>query len=146
MTVDDLQKMIRITQGPGLNKYFIDPKLIGPDGRANPAYLQVPTEPGQFGQFIFLYGTNLFNIDASLTKDVSLSQKTRLTFWIGVFNLLNNPSWNNSTLNNTLPSAGFLPADPSITSANITSQTFGQVSETMETSIPARSICSRRRR
>jgi len=128
VTVDDLQKMIRISQGPGLNKYFIDPKLIGPDGRANPAYLQVPTEPGQFGEFIFLYGTNLFNIDASLTKDVSLSQKTRLTFWIGVFNLLNNPIWNNSALNNTLPSAGFLPADPNITSANIMSQTFGQVS------------------
>ena len=57
-----------------------------------------------------------------------LSQKTRLTFWIGVFNLLNNPIWTNSALNNTLPSAGFLPNDPNITSANITGQTFGQVS------------------
>jgi len=122
VTVDDIQKMIRISQGPGLNKYFVDPKLIGPDGRANPAYLQVPTEPGQFGQFIFLYGMNLFNLDASLTKDVALTQKTRLTFWIGVFNLLNNEIWTNSALNNTVPSVPFL------TDANITSQTFGQVS------------------
>jgi hypothetical protein len=128
VTVDDLQKMVRISKGPGLNKYFLDPKLIGPDGRANPDYLRVPTDPGQFGQFIFLYGKDYFNVDASLTKDVALSQKTRLTFWIGVFNLLNNPIWNNSALNNTLPSAGFVPNDPNNTSANITSQTFGQVS------------------
>jgi len=79
-------------------------------------------KPGQFGQFIFLDGMNLFNIDASLTKDVALTQKTRLTFWIGVFNLLNNEIWTNSALNNTVPSVPFL------TDANITSQTFGQVS------------------
>jgi hypothetical protein len=79
VSVDDIQKMIKIGAGPGLNKYFVDPRLIGPDGRANPDYLQVPTEPGQFGQFIFLYGKNVFSIDASLTKDVALSQKTRLT-------------------------------------------------------------------
>jgi hypothetical protein len=128
VTIADIQNMVGISQGPGLNKYFVDPKLIGPDGRANPAYLQAPTEPGQFGQFIFLYGMSLFNIDASLTKEMPLSQKTRLTFWIGVFNLLNNPIWTNSAVNNTLPSAGFLPNDPSITSANITGQTFGQIS------------------
>jgi hypothetical protein len=90
--------------------------------RANPDYLRVPTEPGEFGQFIFLYGKNTFNIDASLTKDVSLTAKTRLTFWMGLFNLLNNRIWNNSALNNTVPSVNFL-AD-----ANMTSQTFGQVS------------------
>jgi hypothetical protein len=126
--VEDLQKMIQINPGPGFNKYFVDPKLLGPDGRANPDYLRVPTEPGEFGQFIFLYGKNTFTVDASLTKDVSLTSKTRLTFWMGIFNLLNNRIWNNSALNNTVPSVNFL-AD-----ANITSQTFGQVSGPANTS------------
>jgi hypothetical protein len=121
VTVDDLQKLITISQGPGLNRYFVDPKLIGPDGRANPAYLQVPTEPGQFGQFIFLYGKNNFILDGSLSKDVSLTQKARLTVWIGVFNLLNNDIWSTASINGGA-GIGFL------TDLNITSQTFGQTS------------------
>src|SRR5436189_119942 len=40
VTVKDIQKMIKVSPGPGLNKYFVDPRLIGPDGRANPDYLQ----------------------------------------------------------------------------------------------------------
>jgi hypothetical protein len=116
VTVEDIQKLITINPGPGLNKYFVDPRLVGPDGRANPDFLQVPTEPGQFGRFIFLYGTNVFNVDASLTKDVALTDKTRVTIWLGVLNLFNNAIWN-TTLGT---GSGFL------VDANITSQTFGQ--------------------
>jgi hypothetical protein len=112
VTPADLQRLIKIGPGPGLNKYFVDPKLIGPDGRANPDYLQVPAEPGQFGQYVFLYGKNLFNVDASLIKSVALSPKTRLTLWIGVFNVFNNEIWSTGL--------NFL------IDANITSQTFGQ--------------------
>ena len=50
LTVKDLQDMIQISPGPGFNRYWIDPKLVGPDGRANPQYLQVPTAPGEFDQ------------------------------------------------------------------------------------------------
>ncbi len=111
-TVDDIQNLITINPGPGLNRYFVDPKLIGPDGRANPDYLLIPTEPGQFGQFIFLYGKNNFNLDASLTKEVALASKTRLTIWFGAFNVLNNAIW----------STGL----QFLVDANINSQTFGQ--------------------
>ena len=53
-TVEEIQNMIRISQGPGFNQlYWVDPKLIGPDGRANPEYLAVPTTPGEWGQFIY---------------------------------------------------------------------------------------------
>jgi hypothetical protein len=120
VTPADLQRLIKIGPGPGLNKYFVDPKLIGADGRANRDYLQVPAEPGQFGEYLFLYGKNLFNVDASLIKNVALSPKTRLTIWIGVFNVFNSEVWSTGL--------NFL------TDANITSQTFGQ------TDRPANSI------
>jgi hypothetical protein len=122
VTVDDIQKLITSSPGPGFNRYFVDPKLIGPDGRANPQYLQVPTEPGKFGQFMFLYGPNNFNVDASLSKEVALPQRARLTIWVGAFNLFNNPVWGLGPLTNGI-GLNFL------TDANITSQTFGQTSQ-----------------
>jgi hypothetical protein len=119
VTVDDIQKLIHTNPGPGLNRYFVDPKLIGPDGRANPAYLQVPTEPGKFGQFVYLYGPNNFNVDASFSKEFALPQRARLAIWIGMFNVFNNPVWGlGPTVNNI--GLNFL------TDANIQSQTFGQ--------------------
>jgi hypothetical protein len=114
LTLKDLKDMIRISPGPGFNQYFIDPKLIGPDGRANPQYLQVPTEPGQFGQFIYLYGKNVYNVDVSLSKTVPLPRRSQFTLWIGAFNVFNNPVWN-------VPTGQFPPAD-----VNIQSTTFGQ--------------------
>ena len=63
-------------------------------------------------------------IDASLTKDVALSQKTRLTFWIGVFNALNNQIWS------------YGPQSQFLIDANITSQTFGQTDRPANTTNP----------
>ena len=134
VTVDDIQKLITINPGPGFNRYFVDPKLIGPDGRANPAYLQVPTQPGQFGQFIYLYGRSYFNLDASLSKQVPLPQRAKLTIWIGAFNVLNNAVW--STGVNFLVDA----APNATTPTNITSQTFGQTSAPVITLSGARSM------
>jgi hypothetical protein len=93
MTVDELQRLIHISPGPGFSRYWIDPKLIGPDGRANPQYLQVPTQPGQFGQFVYLYGQNSLTVDATVSKTVPLSRAATFTLWLGVFNVLNNPIW-----------------------------------------------------
>ncbi len=55
-TIEEIQDMITIRPGPGFNRYWIDPTLVGPDGRANPEYLDVPTAPGEWGQFIYLRG------------------------------------------------------------------------------------------
>ena len=52
ITVDELQKMIKVSPGPSGNVYVFDPKLIGADGRANPQYLSVPTTPGERGQYV----------------------------------------------------------------------------------------------
>jgi hypothetical protein len=121
LTVNDLQNMITISPGPGFAHYWIDPKLIGPDGRANPLYLAPPTTPGDFGQFIYLYTPNSWNLDASLSKRVALTQRVALTLFATATNVLNHPVWGTGPIPpNTGVGLNFL------TDANITSATFGQ--------------------
>ena len=113
VSVKDLQDLIKVVPGPGFNRYFIDPKIIGPDGRANPAYLLPPTAPGEQGQIVYLRTPNLWNLDAALNKAIPLGAGgLRLTFNITARNVLNHPVW----------STGLNP----LADANITSTTFGQ--------------------
>jgi len=113
VTVKDLQNMIKVVPGPGFNRYFIDPKIIGPDGRANPAYIAAPTTPGEQGQLIYLRTPGLWNLDASLNKSVQLTPNgVWLTLHITATNVMNHPVWGTGL--------GF------IQDANITSTTFGQ--------------------
>jgi hypothetical protein len=116
-TAKEIQQMITISPGPVdpildrvVTRYWIDPKLIGPDGRANPDYLAPPTTPGEFGQLIYLYGKNTWNIDASLNKTTSVFGRSRLTLHVTILNLLNHPVWS---------TPGFL------SETSIQSQTFG---------------------
>ena len=110
-TVEDLQKMIKLSPGPGLARYWVDPKLIGPDGRANPEYLAVPTEPGEFGTFVTLRSMATWNLDGSLNKDFDLPGRAALRIHVTMTNVFNHPIWG---------TPGFLG------SANITSTTFAQ--------------------
>jgi hypothetical protein len=109
-TMEEIQSMIGISKGPGLNMYWIDPRLIGPDGRANPEYLAPPSTPGEFGEFLMLRGTNIWQLDGSLNKSVRL-WRTQMTIHVTVKNVFNHPVWS---------TPGFL-GDTSITSV-----TFGQ--------------------
>jgi len=110
-SAQEIQDMIHISPGPGLNRYWIDPKLVGPDGRANPEYLAPPTKPGEFGDFIYLRGTNSWNVDASLVKSFALIGRTGMTFHLTVTNLFNHPIFGTPGV---------------LSDHNITSQTFGQ--------------------
>jgi hypothetical protein len=121
LTVDDLQKMIQISPAPGFNRYWIDPKLIGPDGRANPQYLDVPTTPGEFGQFVYLYGKNVWNLDASLNKAVRISSAVNFTVHLTATNVLNHPIWS---------TPGFLGQ------TSIQSITFGQSTQPANNGTP----------
>jgi hypothetical protein len=111
-TVEEIQSLMRLNPGPGPNMYVVDPRLIGPDGRANPEYLTVPTTPGEFGQFVFLRGPNLWQLDGSLNKTVPIVGRAQFMVHFTVQNLLNHPVWGTGL--------GFL------TDMNITSTTFGQ--------------------
>jgi hypothetical protein len=121
VSVKDLQNLIGNYPGPGLNRYFIDPKVIAPDGRANSAYLLAPTTPGVLGQIIYLRTPASWNLDASLNKTVPLTTSgASLTIHLNVLNALNHPVWSTGPAQGGI-GLGFL------TDASITSTTFGQV-------------------
>jgi hypothetical protein len=123
VSVKDLQKLIGNYPGPGFNRYFIDPRVIGPDGRANPAYLLPPTTPGELGQIIYLRTPAPWNLDASLNKAVPLSSNgVTLTIHLNVLNVLNHPVWSTGPVNSGV-GLNF------INDAGITSTTFGQVAQ-----------------
>jgi hypothetical protein len=92
-TVDDLQNAIGISPGPGLNRYWIDPKYIGPDGRANPEFIQLPTTPGELGELIILRGKSTWTFDTALNKDFNLPGRASLRLHVTVTNVFNHPIW-----------------------------------------------------
>ena len=112
ITVDDLQKMIKVSPGPSGNVFFFDPKLIGADGRANPQYLSVPTTPGERGQYVYLYGPRLFDLDLSLSKQFHLGPRVNANFQALLLTALNKPS--------------YLVGNTGGATLNIDSTTFGQ--------------------
>jgi Carboxypeptidase regulatory-like domain len=92
ITREELQKMVKISPGGRLGSaLFLDPKLIGSDGRANGQYLTYPTKPGEFGQFIELYGPSVFIPDFSLSKDIPIKERVKFNFWVTFLNAFNNP-------------------------------------------------------
>jgi hypothetical protein len=125
VSVDDLQKLIGNFPGPGLNRYFIDPKAIAPDGRASTAYVLPPTTPGELGQIVYLRTPNTWGLDASLNKSVPLSSNgVVLGIHLNVLNVLNHPVWSTGPI----PAAGG-PGLNFLTDASVTSTTFGQVQQ-----------------
>ncbi len=115
VTAKELQKLVKVSPAPNGNVYFLDPKLIGPDGRANPQYLSVPTEPGALGEFVYLYGPKLFDIDFRLGKRINLGQNLNFNFETLLLSAFNNASW---LVGNAALATG--------ATLNIESTTFGQ--------------------
>ena len=70
ISLAELQSMVNVRPGPDGGVYFFDERLIGSDGRANPALLAPPTTPGQQGQYVFLYGPGLWTADLGDREDV----------------------------------------------------------------------------
>jgi hypothetical protein len=95
LTVGELQnKMRQFSTGPNRNAYHVDPSLIAADGRANPQYLQVPSTPGQLGQYIVLHGNALVSNDLSITKVVPITERLKFTLQTEATNILNHPVLN----------------------------------------------------
>lgn len=89
VTVADLQKMVNVRPGPNGNVYFFDEKLIDADGRANPEFLSAPTKPGEFGQFVYLYGPGLWNVDLGLAKQIVITPTHRVNLDVLFINTFN---------------------------------------------------------
>jgi len=85
----------------------------------NPAAFTVPA-PGTFGNLArnALRGPNFSQLDASLAKDFSITERTRFTLRWDVYNIFNHPNFSNppSVLGGGLPSsptaAGIQPGQP----------------------------------
>jgi hypothetical protein len=127
ITREELQKMVKISPGGRLgNVLFLDPKLIGPDGRANPQFLSFPTKPGEFGQFIDLYGPSVFVPDLSLSKDIAITERVKFNIWATFLNAFNRP---------VFEASGGVAG-----SVSIDSTTFGQTGATFVGGGSARTI------
>ncbi|MBZ5499218.1 MAG: carboxypeptidase-like regulatory domain-containing protein [Acidobacteriia bacterium] len=93
LTVSQLTDMMqRYRNGPaGTTLSSADPSLVGADGRANPNFLAIPTTPGKFGQFIYLYGPMYWNADMSVNKNVRITERVQFTLQVEAMNFLNHP-------------------------------------------------------
>jgi hypothetical protein len=116
VSLSQIQDSLTGSQGPVTNRYTVDTKLIGPDGRASTSYFITPSTPGQFGQFLYIYGKNYWSWDISLAKKISITERVKMTLWTGASNFLNHPEFGVTNPNGTL---------------NIQSTTFGQVGSPM---------------
>jgi hypothetical protein len=128
ISVDDLQKMITLSAGSNGTELFVDPKLIGPDGRANPQYLQSPTTPGEHGQRIWLYGPHFWNVDLGIAKRFRAGSGN-----VGIealfLDLFNTTNFLVGGQSNDL---GF--------NVSINSTTFGQTTSTTQTAVGPRNL------
>ena len=71
----------------------VDQSLIGPDGRANPAFIVPNRTPGSFGQILFIRDRNTFTWDTSILKNIQMMERMRLQLFAGFSNVLNHPRW-----------------------------------------------------
>lgn len=100
--------------------YFLNPTLIGSDGRANASSLALPATPGQFGGFVYLYGPHLITDDLSIAKNVPIiHERLRMEIRAEVLNAFNHPIFQ-------VPTGGTF----SITPVSIASTSFGRATAT----------------
>ena len=113
LSLSQLSSELRtFSDGPtGTTLYSAARSLVGPTGRANTQYLALPQTPGQFGQYLFVYGPKFFSADMSLNKDIPIKDRARFSIQAEFLNFMNHPVFN----------AG---------SYNINSTSFGQTSST----------------
>jgi hypothetical protein len=78
ITVKELQSMLNVRPGPNGGVYFVDERLIGSDGRANPELLAPPTTPGQQGQYVYLTGPGFWNVDLGFAKMFTVTGSQRI--------------------------------------------------------------------
>jgi Carboxypeptidase regulatory-like domain len=96
ITVEQLQKMVKVSTPPAGdsrfqagNVLYLDPRLIGPDGRANTDFIDYPTTAGELGQYVYLYGPGLITADLGLAKTFRLGADRRFNFEALLINAFN---------------------------------------------------------
>jgi hypothetical protein len=109
--------------GPNATVLYLDPKLIGSDGRANPAFITVPSTPGQRVQYVYLYGPGFWNVDSALIKEIPIHERVHFLFQAEFLNIFNHPTF-------LVGTSSFIPGPSGTNLGGITSSiqstTFGQ--------------------
>ncbi|MGH9854573.1 MAG: hypothetical protein ACREBD_32480, partial [Blastocatellia bacterium] len=124
VTTSDLQKLVGVFKSSGPDVFFLDPKLVGSDGRASGSFLSPPSTPGQFGAYVYLYGPRFVTTDLSLAKATPIiKEKLRMEFRAEMVNAFNHPIFE-------VPTGGTFGVTP----VSITATNFGRT--TTATSIP----------
>jgi hypothetical protein len=100
LTADQIEDLFGLFERDG-KLYYINPDVIGPDGRGVAPDGQAPFAgqvffnpgPGQYGQLqgLMFSGPSVFNWDASIIKRISLTETTNLELRGEFFNVLNRP-------------------------------------------------------
>jgi len=103
VTLEQIQRLFNAPRIPltSLNRAGATPTqflavslgLIGPDGRANPAYIMPNRTPGSFGQVLFIRDRGTFTLDNSILKEIRVKERMRLELFAGFSNILNHPRW-----------------------------------------------------
>jgi hypothetical protein len=122
-TLQDIQKLINVRPHPtqSFSRYWADAALIGPDGRASAEYLAPPTNPGEWGQILYLRGTNPWSFDMSFNKTTGMVGHSQITVHVTIQNVLNKAVWG---------TPGFLQT------VNITDTTFGLTTNPINNTTP----------
>ncbi len=106
ISANDFQNGIQI-QHTGLPYVLtFDPKYIGANGMANPAYLTSASTPGVFGYRPTFYAPMWWSSDMSLTKSVPVHENWRLTLQGTAANVFNHPTIGMGSLSVTSTSFG----------------------------------------
>jgi hypothetical protein len=120
VTSSELQSNVGVFRSGNPFVNFINPKLIGADGCANPSFLAPPGTPGEFGSFIYLYGPRFVSDDVSIAKQMPvIGDRLRVEIRAEMVNAFNHPIFQ-------VPTGGTF----SVNSINITSTAFGRATAT----------------
>lgn len=116
LSLDQLKNSMGLFFDPVTGRPLVlDPKLIGPDGRANPEFFGHPL-PGTTGTLHLtpVSGPGFWNVDFSMIKRTRISERTNIEFRAEFFNVFNHTN--------------FFTGE----NQTITSTTFGQVTDTFD--------------
>jgi carboxypeptidase family protein/TonB-dependent receptor-like protein len=106
---EDLQDKTGLFFDPATGRpLFVDPSLIGSDGRGNPQFLQNPNA-GEYGslQLTPVSGPGFWNVDLSLIKRTKIKESWNLEFRAEAFNAFNHTNFVVSNESNDINSTTF---------------------------------------